>query len=217
VKNNSVVIKQEALYPWEGAVKVSIDPEKKDEFAIYVRIPGWAQNQPLPSDLYHYLDRSEERVAIKVNGKAAAFVLDKGFARIRRTWKKGDVIDLDLPMPIRRVLCQEKVTDNTGKVALERGPIVYCLEWADNGGRILDLLLPDKTELISEYRKNLLGGVTVIKGKAARLPEQEHGKSVSRESVEFTAIPYYAWAHRGQGEMAVWILRQKAKDQPASL
>ena len=197
--------KQQTLYPWDGDVKITVNPKRSAEFAIYVRIPGWAQNQPAPSDLYRYLNKSQEKVTLKVNGKPLTLDMDKGFARIRRTWKKGDVIDLDLPMPIRRVLCHEKVEDNVAKVALQRGPIVYCAEWPDNDGHALNLLLTNDKKLRTEHRKNLLNGVTVIRGKASSLYLSEDGKSVVKKNQEFTAIPYYAWSNRGAGEMAVWL------------
>ncbi|NQT79410.1 MAG: glycoside hydrolase family 127 protein, partial [Candidatus Aminicenantes bacterium] len=122
---NIILIKQDTSYPWDGAIKMTVDPEHPTKFAIFIRIPGWAQNQPVPSDLYRYKIKSEEKVSLEVNGDTVKLNMDKGFARIRRKWKKGDVIELSLPMPIRRVMCNEKVEDNRGRVALERGPVVY--------------------------------------------------------------------------------------------
>jgi DUF1680 family protein len=201
----TVRIKQETRYPWDGAVKMTVDPEKDGRFAVHIRIPGWARNQPVPSDLYRYLERTGEKVALKVNGQPIPLGIDKGFARIRRTWKQGDIIDLNLPMPIRRVLANEKVVEDRGKVALERGPIVYCAEGVDNKGHVLNLLLPDDTSLRADYRKDMLNGVVVVSGKASVLSKD--GKSVDRQEHDFVAIPYYAWSNRGEGEMAVWLPR----------
>ena len=208
---NIINIQQDTRYPWDGAIKMTVSPESSKKFAIYVRIPGWAQNQPVPSDLYRYMEKNEEKVSLKVNGNSVNLNMDKGFARIRRKWKKGDIIELNLPMPIRRVLCHENVEDNRGKVALERGPIVYCAEWPDNGGHVRNLVLPDDVMLTTETCSDLLNGVTVIRGMVFGLHNGENGKTVRKEKQEFAAIPYYAWAHRGKGEMAVWLARNESR------
>ena len=208
VGKNTVRLKQETRYPWDGRTKITIEPENPAEFAIYVRIPGWAQGKPVPSNLYRYLNKSDKKVTLKVNGKPIKLDVEKGFARIRRKWKKGDVIDLNLPVPIRRVLCNEKVKDNIGRVALERGPIVYCAEGVDNGGQALNIVLSDDVELKAEYHKDILGGVTVMSGRACGLYPSADGKVVARKDQDFVAIPYYAWSHRGAGEMAVWLPRK---------
>ncbi|MHC4501508.1 MAG: glycoside hydrolase family 127 protein, partial [Planctomycetota bacterium] len=193
--DNKVVLKQQTRYPWE----------KPKEFAICVRIPGWARNQPVPSDLYRFMNESDQKVTLRVNGEPVGLDIDKGFARVKRTWKQGDTIELSLPMPIRRVLCNEKVEENIGRVALQRGPIVYCAEAADNGGQVAHIVLSNDAELRSEYRQDLLGGVTIIIGKVLGVQLINGGKSRITDKVDFVAIPYYAWAHRGGGEMAVWL------------
>ncbi|MBA7680729.1 Non-reducing end beta-L-arabinofuranosidase [subsurface metagenome] len=198
-------------------MKITVEPEHSKEFSIYVRIPGWAQNQPVPSDLYRYLNKSRKKIALKVNDKPFALDIDKGFARIRRNWRKGDVVGLSLPMPIRRVLSHENVKDNAGKTALQRGPIVYCAEWPDNGGRVSNLVLPDDAPLRPEYRKDMLSGVTVICGTARGLYPGEGGELAVTKEQDFIAIPYYAWAHRGKGEMAVWLARNLEGINPLNL
>jgi uncharacterized protein len=195
VLGGKVLLTQATRYPWEGTIDIAVDPGASREFAIHLRIPEWAQGRPVPSELYRYVDATTAPVSIKVNGTAVALDMEKGFARLRRTWKKGDVIALDFPMPVRRVLAHEAVKEDAGKVAVERGPIVYCLEAADNDGHVLDRTLPDAATLVPEFRKNFLGGVVVLKG---RIPS----------GGEFLAIPYYAWANRGEGEMAVWLPRR---------
>jgi len=129
--------------------------------------------------------------------------LEKGYATLKRNWKKGDVIEMNLPMPIRKVIAHDSVKADVGKLALERGPIVYCAEWVDNGGHVLNLMLPKDTELQVEHRDHLLNGVDVIYGKLLGL--YSDGQVTSQREQDFIAIPYYAWAHRGQGEMAVWL------------
>ena len=195
IKDNTVFVKQHTRYPWEGAMKITVEPIRSGQFSIYVRIPGWARNEPVSSDLYRYMKKSDDKVTLKVNGKAIELDIDKGFARITRVWKQRDVIQLNLPMPVRRVLCNEKVKENIGKVALQRGPLVYCVEAVDNGGRVSHLSISDDDKFEVEYRKDMLGGINVI------IPRRQN----------FVAIPYYAWAHRGQGEMAVWLPRMPSR------
>ncbi len=194
LKEQTVKLTQKTNYPWDGAVTITVDPAKKAEFGVNVRLPGWARNQPVPSDLYKYMNKGDAKITLKVNGKNVDSKPAKGFARISRTWAKGDVIALDMPMRIRRVLSNEKVKENAGRMALERGPVGYCAEGKDNGGHALNIVLGDDVKLKAEHRKDMLGGVTVITGAPAG------GKP-------FLAIPYYAWAHRGKGEMAVWLPR----------
>jgi hypothetical protein len=216
VAGQTVSVKQETRYPWDGAVRITIEPERRDrEFAVKVRIPGWARNQPVPSDLYSFLRESDEQATIKLNGEPQAVDVAKGYAEIVRAWKKGDVVELNLPMPVRRVLCHSQVEENVGKVALQRGPIVYCVEWPDvAGGHVLNLLLPDDEPLSATYEDGLLGGVEVVRGKALALRWAEPEGPVLKEDCRLLAIPYYAWAHRGRGEMAVWLARTETAARP---
>jgi DUF1680 family protein len=190
----TVKVTQKTNYPWDGQVNITVSPYEPADFSILLRIPGWARNQPVPSDLYRFMHDSNEKVKMKINGRATAFTLTKGYARIRRRWIKGDTITLDMPMPVRRVLSHPRVSDNEGLVAVQRGPVVYCAEWKDNGGRALDLVLTDNTPLSAEHCPDMLGGITTI---SARIGNRT-----------LTMIPYYAWAHRGPGEMAVWLSRK---------
>lgn len=215
VGGTAVALEQKTRYPWDGAVALTVSPEKAAEFDVCVRIPGWASGSPLPSDLYRFLDKSDEQVSLKVNGEAISAKSDKGYVRIRRTWKPGDVIEVQLPMPLRRVAAKEDVKSDEGRVAITRGPIVYCAEAVDNGGRVLNLVVPDDARFEAEHRADLLGGVTVIRGKVCAAARKD-GQVVA-EPADFTAVPYYAWNHRGIGEMAVWLPRtmEKAKVPPA--
>jgi len=213
--DRTVQVKQETRYPWDGAVKITVDPPAAGKFAVYVRIPGWARNQVVPSDLYRYTDKSDAAAKIMVNGQAVALDIEKGFARLDREWKKGDVIELDLPMPVRRVVAHAKVADDAGRVALERGPIVFCAEGPDNkDGRVLNLMVPDQAALRSEFRKDLLGGVQVVLGKAVAVVRKEDGTPVAGEEQDFLAIPNYAWAHRQPSQMAVWLAREVKAAKP---
>ncbi len=192
---HTVHITQETNYPWDGKVVITVNPEKSGQFDVLVRLPGWTRNQPVPSDLYRYVRESNEKVRLSVNGKPHSLKTDKGYVRISRKWKKGDAITLDMPMPIRRVLSHEKVEENAGRVAIERGPVVYCAEWVDNKGEALELVLPDNVALEVERREDMFDGINLIRGALG-------------DGASIKLIPYYAWSHRGRGEMNVWLKRQ---------
>ena len=212
-----VELVQETRYPWDGGVKITVRPDQARRFAMNVRVPGWARGEAVPSDLYRFTDTSAEPVTIKVNGVAVAPALDKGYARIDRRWKAGDVVELSLPMPIRRVVAHPSVEADEGRVALQRGPLVYALEGPDNaGGHVRNLLVTDESPLASEFRPDLLGGVQVVKGRSTSLAYNTKGE-IERQEQAFTAIPYYAWANRGPGEMAVWIPNRPTSARPQPL
>lgn len=247
-----VAVRQETRYPWDGTVRIVLEPERAGEFAVAVRVPGWALNRPVPTDLYRQLGEAGAAVVLKVNGREASLDMASGFARIRRVWKKGDAVEIVLPMVPCRVVANEAVKADAGMVALERGPLVFCAEAPDNGGRALDLVLPDDAALGSEFRRDLLGGLVVVTADArigdapalgvehrgvapdaapptlrwsgpgapsAQAWDDEDGPPPASGPRPFpsgelrphrlVAIPYYAWAHRGPGEMAVWLHRKQ--------
>ena len=189
LNGTAVHVTQETAYPWHGQIKLVVTPDEPTDFVMAIRIPGWAQNQPVPSDLYRYLGSSSLEVGLRVNGETTPFSIENGFAHLRRRWSAGDEVELSLPMPIRRVLSNEQVTNNDGKVAVERGPLVYCAEGIDNGGSLSDLALPDDAVLSAHHEAELLGGISTI------------------QSSGVTLVPYFAWSHRGVGEMQVWMKR----------
>ena len=205
----TVALAQQTDYPWDGRVRIDVAPDQPAEFALRVRIPGWARNQLVPSDLYRYLQPSAAVPTIAVNGAPVELALERGFAVIERRWTRGDTVELNLPMPIRRVVAHRHVEADAGRVAIERGPIVYCVEAVDNGGAALNLSLPDNAPLAVEHRSQLLGGVTVVRGPGRANRRDEAGK-VTTSAAQLTAIPYYAWANRAVGEMTVWLPRQPA-------
>ncbi|MDP7302400.1 MAG: glycoside hydrolase family 127 protein, partial [Pirellulaceae bacterium] len=183
---------------WDGTVTVGVEPETPGKFDLCLRIPSWAQGRPLPSDLYRFADPASVDWTVTVNGQAVdSRELDKGYVRIERNWRGGDVVRLHLPMPVRRIYAHENVKYDRGRVALMRGPVVYCLEGVDHGPSVLSIVLPNESKITSEHRADLLGGVTVLRGK---------GLADDRQSVEFTAVPYYAWQNRGIDEMTVWLI-----------
>ena len=206
-----VRLRQETRYPWEGRIRLLVEPEREVAFPLYVRIPGWARGEVMPGELYRFADADPGPPTLRVGGRELPLDLVRGYARIERTWQPGDVVELDLPMPVRRVLAHAAVEDDRGRVALQRGPLVYCAEWPDNGGRALDIVVPDGASFESEFRPDLLDGVQVIRGDVEAIQEDSRGESAPTAPHRLTAIPYFAWANRGMGEMAVWMAREPGK------
>ncbi len=203
-----VRIIQETRYPWEGTIKLTIDPAKESTFSLNVRLPMWTRNQPMPGDLYHYMEHYDEEPVLKINGEIKSYEREKGYVRLKRKWKKNDRVEIELPMRVRKVLPHRNIPHNKGLVALERGPLVYCVEWADNEGNVLNLLIDDDVMFVPEFREGLLDGITVLTGGVQKLYRGEDKSTIESEKFEVTAIPYYAWANRGMGEMAVWLPRE---------
>ncbi|HEV8286043.1 MAG TPA: glycoside hydrolase family 127 protein [Chitinophagaceae bacterium] len=211
INNKPVQIVQQNNYPWNGQLNFSITPKSALAFNLLVRIPGWAQNKAMPSDLYTFADVSDKKVEIKINGQLVEYNMQNGYAVLSRTWKKGDRVEVDLPMEVRRVIANENVKDDIGKVALQRGPIIYCAEWVDNNGKAGNIIVPDNAVFTTEYKPNLLNGIVIVKSTVSAVVVNDDGSMVSTVNKKFTAIPYYAWAHRGKGEMMVWFPK-KVKD-----
>ncbi len=189
-------LSQQTDYPWEGKIRLQIDFDNPTELTLALRIPGWC--------------RAAE---MKINGETALIfpVLQKGYAKLRRAWQAGDLIELDLPMQVERMQAHPNVRANCGRVALQRGPLVYCLEEIDNAQNLNDLVLPREENLEVHFEKNLLGGIAVITGTAKRRALDKWEGALYRadgsksETVPFKAIPYLAWDNRPPGEMLVWI------------
>jgi len=198
-------IEQTSKYPWDGEVKFSINPENAKSFELALRIPGWLSEKPLPGSLYAFAVSPDNKFSLKLNGKAVEYKLENGYAVIRNKWKKGDIVLFSLPMEIRRVEANEKVVADNDKVALMRGPVVYCVEWPDFPDKqVLNLILDKSAPLKSEYHPEILGGVVLLKAQAVKSEKGNDGRT-KMAAIDFTAIPYYSWANRGPGEMEVWI------------
>jgi DUF1680 family protein len=192
----NIKLRQETDYPWDGNVKVTIESDIPAETEILFRIPGWLRNEVLPGDLYSYADHESLSFTIIVNGEEISPAVENGYLIIReQSWSKGDQIELVFDMEVRKVVSNEKVEANLDKMAFERGPIVFCAEEVDNPSGVADLSLARDGAFKFGYDSKLLGGLGVITGKS----------SANNKEVSFKAIPYYAWAHRDMGEMAVWL------------
>ncbi len=202
LKQGPVTIRQQSSYPWDGTITLHVDLDRPMPMGLRLRIPGWSQGQPTPAELYRYvgpIENDQERPILAVNGDSVPVKLERGYAVIDREWHTGDEVVLKLPMPVRRVQAREEVEADRGRIAIERGPLVYCLEGADHDGSVLNLRLARDTGLTATHRPELLGGVTTLAGQGQR----HVGDQAVAASLTF--IPYYAWCHRGANEMAVWI------------
>ena len=208
--DSTLRLRQETTYPWDGRVRISVEPERAQRFTVHLRIPGWTADEVMPGDLYRFLDPQTGAATIAVNGRPIRVRTARGFASIERQWNKGDVVELMLPMPVRRVVADARVKDDDGRVALLRGPLVYSAEWPDNNGHALNLVVGDNARFTSEFDGRLLNGVQVVTGGVTALNRSGDGR-IEAQPRKLVAIPYYAWANRGAGEMQVWLARTAAK------
>ena len=197
VAGQTADIVQETEYPWDGKVGITIKPEKAATWTLALHIPEWCR-----------------KASLRVNGKAVAVgpITMKGYARLKREWHAGDRIDLVLPMPVERIEAHPAVRQDCGRVALQRGPVVYCVEEADNGRNLNDIMLrTDPQFTVQMGRSGILAGIPLILAKAwRRNPGDWQGKLYQRQGSRhmpctITAIPYFMWANRAPGEMLVWI------------
>jgi DUF1680 family protein len=191
----TVQVEQATQYPWHEQIRLTISPERPAVFAVRLRKPGWCRT-----------------ATVKVNGKPAETTTDKGYLVLQRTWKQGDAIELKLAMPVERLEASPAVGSDCGRVALQRGPLVYCVEEVDNGGQLNDLALEPAEQFKVRHEPGLLGGVTVLAAEATRRDDAAWGTELyrtandtPRKKVGIIAVPYYAWDNRAAGEMLVWL------------
>lgn len=213
VNGKNVSVNQTTNYPWSGDIKLDIILSGKQNFILKIRVPGWAQGSVVPGDLYSYTDKKTMEYHIKVNGVVMESALDKGYFVINRTWKKGDVVEVHFDMEPRTVKANQKVEADGGKIAVERGPLVYCAEWPDNDFSVLSVMMSKKPIFIVERKQDLLYGIDQIQTNAQTLSYDAQGRLVAKD-VKLKLIPYYAWAHRGSGEMAVWLSTDLSATRP---
>jgi DUF1680 family protein len=195
-----VEVVQRTRFPWEGEVELELRPPRPRSFELHLRVPGWCKGG----------------WSVSVNGEAQkGLKAEKGYLTLKREWRRGDRVRLSLPMPVERVHADPRVKANVGRVALMRGPVVFCLEGVDNGGKVRNLVLPRDAGVKAEFRKGLLGGVVALTGPALSVARGDDLKPATRR-VTFTAVPYYAWANRAPGEMIVWLAeRPEVAELPA--
>lgn len=216
IEGQKLEIDMKSGFPNDGNIEIVLHPEEAKEWILALRIPSWALGNPLPSDLYTYTDADREAILksppkIKLNGKEIPLHIEKGFVKIKRTWKDGDKITLEIPMPLNRVLCNEKVAANRDRIAFEKGPLVYCFESCDNGGNIFDLVFePEVVKLETKTKSNeKLKGAREIALDVVRMKRGEDN-SYEKETIEAVMVPYCVWGNRGDGQMQVWMARNES-------
>ncbi len=206
VGGKSITLNVKTEYPWNGNIDICVEKAETRDFSLLVRIPGWVRNQVLPGDLYSYVDGCTPAYKIKVNGQDVSSDLQKGYFKINRRWKKGDKISINFEMPVRTVVAHEKVKEDRGKVAVERGPVVFCAESADNGFNVRHVFFNDHTAFdVTDGESGILKGAKVIHaGSVQSVMTNENGLTTTREK-KLVLVPYYLWNHRGIGNMEVWF------------
>lgn len=194
-------IVQETNYPWDGDVKMTVTPQESSKFTIMLRIPGWARNEVTPGELYSYSEYNKGQAALILNGEEMNIEARDGYFSVNRKWEAGDVIELKLPAKVRTVMADERIIDDRNKLAVEYGPLVYCIEEADNFGSMDEICISDQLNYKIDYMPELLGGVNVLK----TIKSNES----SQNEADVTLIPYFAWSNRGVGKMKVWLPTQE--------
>jgi DUF1680 family protein len=213
VGGKMVTLEETTQYPWDGDVAIKVANTKAKNFGLLIRVPGWVRNQVVPSDLYQYADKVQLKYEISVNGKPIEGNIEKGYVKILRNWKKGDMVRIHFDMQPRMVVANGKVTADEGKVAVERGPLVYCAEWPDNKGLDLHNIILNRNPqfdvvpsvmIVNKEGDGKAFNVTAITAPIQELSMGENGKVMVKDA-KLTLIPYYAWDHRGSGYMDVWM------------
>lgn len=213
--SGAVTITQQTDYPWNGKISLTVDPASSFPWELHVRIPGWSRGEVVPGDLYHFAGYKEAVIPITVNGQKVAYDTKKGYAVIRRQWKKGDKVVIDLPMPVEKIMANERVKADLGKFAFQKGPVVYCLEGPDYADSTVQSIVVDTSAAIaSSYKDTLLNGITMLVSKGYSSARQPNSDQLIIRDAEVKAIPYYAWNNRGSCEMEVWIPYEASAARP---
>ncbi|PKP26307.1 MAG: six-hairpin glycosidase, partial [Bacteroidetes bacterium HGW-Bacteroidetes-22] len=214
IDGEDVVISQQTNYPWDGKVIIGFEKTIGKRFKMALRIPGWARNEAVPSGLYRFLNEDNAKVVVKVNDELQELSIKDGYLLIQRVWKPGDAITIEFPMPVRTIIASDSVADHRGKLCMQRGPLVYAAEWVDNGGKVRNLMVDRDIKLSTHPMPGIADGVVALQGHATALSLDAKGNT-AKASIPFTAIPYYAWAYRGTGEMTVWLPFEETAAHPA--
>jgi len=210
-------IAQRTDFPWDGNVEISLFPETPGRFSVRIRIPGWAVNEAIPCGLYKFDGKNDEDYLIQLNGDTIIPLVENGYAVIEHKWDKGDQIAISFPLPVRKVKADERIRDDIGKVAIQRGPVIYCAEWPDNNtGNVLNLVLDENAQFSTEFDPSLLNGTQVIKTSGWQTRRTLEGNVDLLPGEYITLIPYALWNNRGPGQMRVWLplVRERARPLP---
>jgi DUF1680 family protein len=211
IGKSELALKTETGYPWNGKTTVTLNPKSKTKFVLHLRVPGWARGIAAPGGLYEFVKKDTAAFTITLNGKPVNYRSANGYIEIEREWKAGDIINFDLPMEIKQIVSRPELKFNNDRIALQRGPLVYCVEGADNGGKAWNIILPQNASFTTAPQQILDERVIALKSSVPAVEVSSDGLSLKTENRTITAIPYYTWCNRGQNPMQVW-LPQKIKD-----
>jgi hypothetical protein len=215
VGTRKVSVSQKAGFPWDGKVEIVVNPESATKFNLKIRIPGWVRNEAIPGGLYKFTDQNSEPVTIKINGTDLEYVQTDGYAEILRKWKKGDRVEIEFPMPVRKVVADERVKADRDRIAVQRGPVVYCAEWPDNNnGNVLNLVVRKDAVFSTEFDPSLLGGTQVISTSGEQTKRTVEGDVEMLGEEQVRLIPYALWNNRGPGQMMVWFPVSASSSRP---
>lgn len=218
IGKKKVNISQKAGFPWDGKVELTLNPESAEKFNLKLRIPGWAQNEAIPGGLYRFADKNTESIKISVNGVEVPIALADGYVVISRKWKSGDKIEMNIPMPIRRVEADNRLAEDRNKIAFQRGPVIYCAEWPDNNtGNVLNLIIKNDAVFTTGFESSLLDGTQVIRTTGAQTRKTKSGNIELLIDEPVTLIPYALWNNRGPGEMMIWFPTTPESSHPLPL
>jgi hypothetical protein len=205
IQDTKVELRQITAYPWNGKVSLEVKPSKKSSFTLRIRIPGWLKGQAVPGDLYQFKEIKQVQLPILLNGVSVPYTEESGYALIEREWKMGDIITFELPMDIKRVTARPELKAANNRVALQRGPLIYCVEGTDNEGKAWNFILPDNEAIKANFDEKMLGGLMKLQFSAPTVKISADGLDVSTSKQNITAIPYFSWCNRGQTPMQVWL------------
>ena len=206
VNNTDVAVRMETNYPWDGNVKLNIDPAKKSKFKLFIRVPGWFGDQTVPGNLYRFIGRNDGMaLTFKLNGKPVTYTWENGYAVIENDWKKADVIEFGFVMEPKKIEAASDIKYDASRIAIQRGPLVYCVEGADNKEGVWNLVLSPNTKFSTTDYKVLNESVIALQAELPAAFPNEDGTAIKIGKRKVTAIPYYCWANRGANAMQIWL------------
>ncbi|MEP6466296.1 MAG: beta-L-arabinofuranosidase domain-containing protein [Parafilimonas sp.] len=205
INNTNVDVNMQTNYPWNGKVSINISPEKATEFPVYIRIPGWTQNDIVDGSLYFVNNGTKQSPQFFVNGKAVDFKQQNDYAIITNNWKKGDIISFEYAMPVMEISSKKEVLYDNDRIAFQRGPIVYCVEGADNNNEAWNIVLKQNEGVQAINYKVLNEDVIALQTTATIIQPSASGNTLQSTEKTITAIPYYTWCNRGKNQMQVWL------------
>lgn len=204
LQKEAMSLSMQTNYPWQGKTLISINEAPKKAMLLKLRIPGWLK-EPAPGGLYRYKTGSSNTIMILINGKPATYQEENGYAIINKTWKKGDVLQIEIPMEVQMIISRPELKQNEDRIALQYGPMVYCVEGHDNDAKAFNFIMPDQPAFEVNYDTDLLDGVNTILFDAMVAEAAPGGKTITMVSKPIKAIPYFSWNNRGPAEMQVWL------------